>query len=272
MSARTEDLARAREEPREGLFQTASRTSPTGSTTRARSARRKRDLARVKTHPPRELRSAARSAGDEGRRSPQADEVRPRAKAKKARRPAEGEREEADGEGREGEPRRRPPAKPRPRRSPQSAASARAPAATSRARLPPQAGRQGRQATRWTRPSWSRSSARTRDPVYRSTSAAATRYKAHDETNQYKVGDRVEIQEHRPISRDKRCIVRAPRRRRSWRSRRHDPDANHPGRRRQLRRQACAVHQGARRLAPSLRRASATSSSSRSRKRSPARR
>ena len=33
------------------------------------------------------------------------------------------------------------------------------------------------------------------------------RYKAHDETNQYKVGDRVEIQEHRPISRDKRWLV-----------------------------------------------------------------
>ena len=33
------------------------------------------------------------------------------------------------------------------------------------------------------------------------------KYKAHDETNQYKVGDRVEIQEHRPISKDKRFIV-----------------------------------------------------------------
>ncbi len=33
------------------------------------------------------------------------------------------------------------------------------------------------------------------------------RYKAHDETNQYKVGDRVEIQEHRPISREKRWLV-----------------------------------------------------------------
>ena len=40
-----------------------------------------------------------------------------------------------------------------------------------------------------------------------STSVRKTRYKAHDETNQYKVGDRVEIQEHRPISRDKRLIV-----------------------------------------------------------------
>ena len=54
-----------------------------------------------------------------------------------------------------------------------------------------------------------------RDPLYGSTSAARTRYKAHDETNQYKVGDRVEIQEHRPISRDKRWHRGAPRRRSS---------------------------------------------------------
>jgi small subunit ribosomal protein S17 len=33
------------------------------------------------------------------------------------------------------------------------------------------------------------------------------RHKAHDETNQYKVGDEVEIQEHRPISGQKRFIV-----------------------------------------------------------------
>ena len=33
------------------------------------------------------------------------------------------------------------------------------------------------------------------------------RYKAHDETDQYKTGDRVEIQEFRPISRDKRWMV-----------------------------------------------------------------
>ena len=33
------------------------------------------------------------------------------------------------------------------------------------------------------------------------------RYKAHDEKGQYKPGDEVEIQEHRPISRDKRFIV-----------------------------------------------------------------
>jgi small subunit ribosomal protein S17 len=46
-----------------------------------------------------------------------------------------------------------------------------------------------------------------RDPVYGKYVRSRARYKAHDETNQYKVGDEVEIQEHRPISRDKRWIV-----------------------------------------------------------------
>src|SRR5262245_16921552 len=45
------------------------------------------------------------------------------------------------------------------------------------------------------------------DPVYKKYVRRRDRYKAHDETNQYKVGDRVEIQEHRPISRDKRWLV-----------------------------------------------------------------
>lgn len=45
------------------------------------------------------------------------------------------------------------------------------------------------------------------DPVYKKYVRTRDRYKAHDETNQYKVGDRVEIQEHRPISRDKRWLV-----------------------------------------------------------------
>jgi small subunit ribosomal protein S17 len=45
------------------------------------------------------------------------------------------------------------------------------------------------------------------DPVYKKYVRSRARYKAHDETNQYKVGDRVEIQEHRPISRDKRWLV-----------------------------------------------------------------
>ena len=46
-----------------------------------------------------------------------------------------------------------------------------------------------------------------RDPLYGKYVRSKTRYKAHDETNQYKIGDEVEIQEHRPISRDKRFIV-----------------------------------------------------------------
>ena len=46
-----------------------------------------------------------------------------------------------------------------------------------------------------------------RDPLYGKYVRSKTRYKAHDETNQFKVGDQVEIQEHRPISRDKRFIV-----------------------------------------------------------------
>ena len=46
-----------------------------------------------------------------------------------------------------------------------------------------------------------------RDQLYGKYVRSRTRYKAHDETNQYKVGDEVEIQEHRPISRDKRFIV-----------------------------------------------------------------
>jgi len=45
------------------------------------------------------------------------------------------------------------------------------------------------------------------DPVYKKYVRRRERYKAHDETNQYKVGDRVEITEHRPISRDKRWLV-----------------------------------------------------------------
>lgn len=49
--------------------------------------------------------------------------------------------------------------------------------------------------------------ASTRDQLYGKYIKNRTRYKAHDETNQYKVGDTVEIQEHRPISRDKRFIV-----------------------------------------------------------------
>ena len=47
----------------------------------------------------------------------------------------------------------------------------------------------------------------TRDPLYGKYVRSRARYKAHDEKGQYKAGDQVEIQEHRPISRDKRFIV-----------------------------------------------------------------
>lgn len=47
----------------------------------------------------------------------------------------------------------------------------------------------------------------TRDTLYGKYLRTRKRFKAHDETNQYKVGDEVEIQEHRPISSQKRFIV-----------------------------------------------------------------
>lgn len=45
------------------------------------------------------------------------------------------------------------------------------------------------------------------DPVYKKYVRVRAKYKAHDEKNQYRVGDRVEIIEHRPVSRDKRWKV-----------------------------------------------------------------
>jgi small subunit ribosomal protein S17 len=46
-----------------------------------------------------------------------------------------------------------------------------------------------------------------RDPLYGKYVRTRMRFKAHDEKNEIKVGDEVEIQEHRPLSRDKRFIV-----------------------------------------------------------------
>ncbi len=48
---------------------------------------------------------------------------------------------------------------------------------------------------------------RAMDPVYKKYVRQRNRYKAHDELNQYRTGDRVEIQEHAPISREKRWLV-----------------------------------------------------------------
>ena len=45
------------------------------------------------------------------------------------------------------------------------------------------------------------------DPVYKKYVRVRKRYKAHDEKNEFKTGDRVEIEEHRPLSREKRFKV-----------------------------------------------------------------
>jgi small subunit ribosomal protein S17 len=48
---------------------------------------------------------------------------------------------------------------------------------------------------------------RTRDPKYRKYVKSHQCYKAHDEKNEYCVGDQIEIKEFRPISKDKRWVV-----------------------------------------------------------------
>ncbi|HTM45848.1 MAG TPA: 30S ribosomal protein S17 [Polyangiaceae bacterium] len=47
------------------------------------------------------------------------------------------------------------------------------------------------------------------DPVYKKYVKVRKRYKAHDEKNEFKLGDRVEIMEHRALSRHKRWMVSA---------------------------------------------------------------
>jgi len=44
-------------------------------------------------------------------------------------------------------------------------------------------------------------------PVYKKTVKKVSKFKAHDEVNQCKVGDEVKITETRPISKDKRWLV-----------------------------------------------------------------
>ena len=44
-------------------------------------------------------------------------------------------------------------------------------------------------------------------PKYKKRIKISKKYKAHDEENKYKVGDKVEIVEARPISKDKRFKV-----------------------------------------------------------------
>ncbi|HUG14967.1 MAG TPA: 30S ribosomal protein S17 [Thermomicrobiales bacterium] len=47
-----------------------------------------------------------------------------------------------------------------------------------------------------------------RHRLYSKVMTRTSRFKAHDETNECKVGDRVRIEEFRPISKDKRWVVR----------------------------------------------------------------
>ncbi|MCR9134361.1 MAG: 30S ribosomal protein S17 [Alphaproteobacteria bacterium] len=44
-------------------------------------------------------------------------------------------------------------------------------------------------------------------PMFRKTVRRSKKYKAHDETNQFKTGDAVSIEECAPISKDKRWTV-----------------------------------------------------------------
>lgn len=44
-------------------------------------------------------------------------------------------------------------------------------------------------------------------PIYRKKYKVTTKFKAHDEANEYKVGDLVEISETRKLSRDKHFVV-----------------------------------------------------------------
>lgn len=48
----------------------------------------------------------------------------------------------------------------------------------------------------------------TKHPKYHKVVRTATKYKAHDEKNESKMGDQVRIMETRPLSKDKRWIVK----------------------------------------------------------------
>jgi len=45
-------------------------------------------------------------------------------------------------------------------------------------------------------------------PKYKKRYKISKKYKAHDEKNEFKIGDKVVIQETRPISKDKKWIVK----------------------------------------------------------------
>lgn len=44
-------------------------------------------------------------------------------------------------------------------------------------------------------------------PLFQKTIRQSKKYKAHDENNEFKIGDNVSIQESKPISKDKRWVV-----------------------------------------------------------------
>ncbi|GAA5110592.1 30S ribosomal protein S17 [Bartonella jaculi] len=44
-------------------------------------------------------------------------------------------------------------------------------------------------------------------PLLKKTVRQSKKYKAHDENNQFKIGDQISIQESKPISKDKRWTV-----------------------------------------------------------------
>lgn len=46
-----------------------------------------------------------------------------------------------------------------------------------------------------------------RDTLYGKYVRTRAKYKAHDATNAYNIGDEVEIEEHRPLSKQKRWVV-----------------------------------------------------------------
>jgi small subunit ribosomal protein S17 len=48
---------------------------------------------------------------------------------------------------------------------------------------------------------------RVRDPRYKKIIQKRSRFKAHDENNECKIGDEVEIIESRPLSKEKRWVV-----------------------------------------------------------------
>ena len=84
---------------------------------------------------------------------------------------------------------------------------------------------------------------RVRHPRYNKTVQRTTKLYVHDEANDLNVGDRVRVQETRPLSK-----LSAGASSKSW-SGPDDPAGDPPPGRRQQRRQGGALHQGARRLA-----------------------